>query len=193
MPTAGPFIAAITGLAMVRRRVSIGMYSLRRTLPTSSGVRIPPSPPISLTSAPEQNARPEPVSTTTCTASSRSACLIASPSCLRVRAPIAFIFSGRLSRIMPPPPSASIVTCCSTSVVAMSRLPSFEHAFSLFQERVHAFFLILGRKEEVKALALDCQALRQRRLECLEHRLFRHAERKWRFLGELTRDALGDL
>src|SRR4030088_3090116 len=62
MPTAGPFIAAITGLGMVRRRVSIGMYSLRRTLPTSSGVRIPPSPPLSLTSppAPAPPCRPHP-------------------------------------------------------------------------------------------------------------------------------------
>src|SRR3981081_3263536 len=61
MPTAGPFIAAITGLGMVRRRESIGMYSLRSTLPTSSGVRRPPSPTISVTSAPEQHGRREPV------------------------------------------------------------------------------------------------------------------------------------
>ena len=103
MPIAGPFIAAITGFGIVRRRVSIGMYSLRRTLPTSSGVRMPAPCTISVTSAPEQKARPEPVSTTTRIASSRSACLMASASCWRVSAPMAFIFSGLLSRIRPMP------------------------------------------------------------------------------------------
>jgi hypothetical protein len=124
MPTAGPFMAAITGLAIVRRRVSIGMYSVRSTLPTSSGVRIPASgDAISVTSAPEQNARPEPVSTTTRTESSRSACLIASASCWRVSAPMAFILSGRLKRIHPTPPSSSTVMCCSTSVAISLTVP----------------------------------------------------------------------
>src|SRR5450759_1250980 len=120
IPTAGPFMAAITGLGMVRRRVSIGMYSVRSTLPTSSGVRIPPSLwAISVTSAPEQNARPDPVRTTTRTASSRSTCLIASPSWRRVSAPIAFIFSGRFSWMTPTPSWTRNVTCCSNSVVAI--------------------------------------------------------------------------
>src|SRR5450759_4160104 len=120
IPTAGPFMAAITGLGMERKRVSIGMYSVRSTLPTSSGVRIPPSLwAISVTSAPEQNARPDPVRTTTRTASSRSTCLIASPSWRRVSAPIAFIFSGRFSWMTPTPSWTRTVTCCSTSVVAI--------------------------------------------------------------------------
>src|SRR4029077_7461328 len=185
MPTAGPFIAAITGLGMVRRRVSIGMYSFRRTLPTSSGVLIWPSPTISVTSAPEQKARPDPVSTTTRTASSFSACLIASPSCFRVSVPIAFIFSGRLKRIHPMPPSASTFMCGSTSVAISA---SFEHPPPFFQERVHALFLVLGREQEVKALALCGQALGQRRLECLEHRLLGHAQGERRFLRGLPRD-----
>src|SRR5713101_3355304 len=181
MPAAGPFMAAITGLGMVRRRVSIGMYSLRSTLPTSSAVRIPPSAcAISVTSAPEQNARPEPVNTTTRTASSRSTCLIASPSCLRVSAPIAFIFSGRFSWIKPTPSWMRTTTCCSTSVVAIRHLllPSLEYALPFLQEGVHAFFLVFGREQEVEALALDGQAFRERRLKCLQHRLFRHPERE---------------
>src|ERR1700687_4650002 len=194
IPTAGPFIAAITGLGIVRRRVSIGMYSLRSTLPASSGVRMPPPCAISVTSAPEQNARPHPVKTTTRTASSRSTCLIASPSCFRVSAPIAFIFSGRFSCINPTPSWVRTTTCCSTSVVAMSLyLPTLEYALPFLQERVHAFFLVFGREQEVKALALDGQPFRERRLERLEDRLLRHPERKRRLLGELAGGSLCDV
>src|ERR1700694_106545 len=220
MPAAGPFMAAITGLGILRNRVSIRMYPLRSTFPTSSGVRIPPSAVgSSVTSAPEQNARPEPVSTTTRTASSRSACLIASPSCLRVSAPIAFIFSGRFSWIKPTPSWTWSVTCCSTSV-AISYLPvitprnlrfrgdpdfyspascsvghdssSLEDAFSLFEECVHAFLLVLGREQEVEALALRGQALRQRRLERLEYRFLGHPQRERRFFGQLPGGPLRD-
>ena len=154
-------MAAITGLGMVRSRVSIGMYSLRNTLPTSSGVRMLPPCANSPTSAPEQNARPEPVKTTTRTASSRSTCLIASPSCLRVKAPIAFIFSGRFSWIKPTPSCVRTTTCCSSSVVAIY-LPTLEYALPFLQECVHAFFLVLGREEEIEALALAGQPFRQR-------------------------------
>src|SRR5438445_2518797 len=186
-------MAAITGLGMVRRRVSIGMYSLRRTLPTSSGVRIPPPPSvtISVTSAPEQNARPVPVSTTTRTASSRSACLMASPSCLRVSAPMAFILSGRLSRINPTPSWTRTMTCSSTPVAIC--LPSFEDCFPLLEKCAHPFLLVLCRKQEVKALALSDETLRERRVECVEHGLLGHPQRQRSFLGELARDALGDL
>src|SRR5438445_683227 len=193
IPAAGPFMAAITGLGIVRRRVSIGMYSLRRTLPTSSGVRIPPPPAvtISVTSAPEQNARPVPVSTTTRTASSRSACLMASPSCLRVSAPMAFILSGRLSRINPTPSWTWTMTCSSTPVAIC--LPSFEDCFPLLEKCAHPFLLVLCRKQEVKALALSGETLRERRVECVEHGLLGHPQRQRSFLGELARDALGDL
>src|SRR5216683_2200983 len=191
-PTAGPFMAAITGLGIVRRRVSIGMYSLRSTLPTSSGVLIPaPSLTISLTSAPEQKARPAPVSTTTRTASSRSACLMASPSCLRVSAPMAFIFSGLLSWINPTPSWTWTMTCSSISVAIC--LPSFEDCLPLLEKCAHAFLLVLGRKQEVKALALGDQALCQRRLERFEHRLLRHPKRERRLFRQLARDSLGDL
>src|SRR3989441_786013 len=194
MPAAGPFMAAITGLGIVRRRVSIGMYSLRRTLPTSSGVRIPPPPSvtISVTSAPEQKARPDPVSTTTRTASSRSACLIASPSCLRVSAPMAFILSGRLSWINPTPSWTWTLTWVSTSVV-MVLLPTFEDCLALLEKCAHPFLLVLCRKQEVEALALSSETLRERRVECVEHGLLGHPQRQRSFLGELACGALGDL
>src|SRR5216683_6098539 len=192
MPAAGPFIAAITGLGMVRRRTSMGMYSLRSTLPTSSGVRIPPSAVgSSVTSAPEQKARPAPVSTTTRTASSRSACLMASPSCLRVSAPMAFIFSGLLSWINPTPSWTWTMTCSSISVAIC--LPSFEDCLPLLEKCAHAFLLVLGRKQEVEALALGDQALCQRRLERFQHRLLRHPKRERGLFRELACDSLGDL
>src|SRR6202165_3778708 len=190
MPTAGPFIAAITGFGIVRRRIRIGMYSVRSTLPTSSGERMPAPAAISVTSAPDENARPEPVSTTTRTASSRSACLTASPSWRRVKAPIAFIFSGRLNWIQPIPPSTSRLTCCSTSVVISS---SSEYALSFLEEGAHALLLVFGREQEVEALALRREAVRKRPLESLQHGFLRHPDRERRFLGDLAGHALRDL
>src|SRR6266571_498077 len=52
--------------------------------------------------------------------------------------------------------------------------PSFEYASSFLQERVHAFLLVLGRKQEIEALTFHREAFRQRPLESLEHGLLRH-------------------
>src|SRR5712692_7602368 len=190
MPTAGPFSAPTTGFGIVRRRWSMGRYSSRSTRPTSSGVRMPPSPCISVTSAPEQKARPLPVSTTTRTAGSRSACLMASASWARVSAPMAFIFWGRLRRIQAMPASTSASTCCSVSTDIAS--PPVEHRPPLLEEGPHPLLLVLGREQEVEAPPLPGQAFRQRRLEGLVHRLLGHAECQGRLLRQLAGEPLRD-
>src|SRR5690348_5498910 len=191
MPRAGPFSAAMTGLGIVRSRMNIAPYSSRRIRPSSSGVRASMPWSISPMSPPAENARPLPVNTRTRTASSRSACLIASASCCGITEPMAFSFSGRLRRIQATPPSISSFTCCSTST-AIS-LPSFEHALSLFQERVHAFLLVVGREQEIEALALGGQPLGERALERLQNRFLRHAHGERRLGRDLPRHPLGDL
>src|SRR5438132_7544696 len=71
-------------------------------------------------------------------------------------------------------------------------LPAFEYTFSFLKERVHAFLLVLGRKQEVEALSFGCQAFGKRRLESLEDSFLRHPRREWRFLGDLPRQPLRD-
>src|SRR4051794_4716224 len=109
MPTAGPLIAAIAGFGMVRSPSMIGWKRSSRARliagrPSSSG-----SKP-ALRSAPLQNARPLPVSTTARVSSSPAACWTASRNSSPRSLSTAFIASGRLSVSVVTPPRRSIST-----------------------------------------------------------------------------------
>src|SRR5438309_1534984 len=176
MPAATPFRPQITGLGIDLIRCSIGAYCSRSTRPTSSDDRMPPSAePISRTSAPAEKPRPEPISTTQRTDSSRSTSFKAASSCWRARTPIGFSFSGRLSLIQATPASLSRVTWRSSGCSATS--PPLELGAPLLEEGVHAFLLVLGREQEVEVLAFGEEPLLERKLKGEIDRFLGQAER----------------
>jgi len=73
-------------------------------------------------SAPTQNARPAPVSTTARTASSRSPCVYAAPNSVAIGPENAFNCSGRLRVIVATPSAIDSVTCASVIVRLLVRL-----------------------------------------------------------------------
>src|SRR5438309_6658414 len=164
MPAATPFRPQITGLGIDLIRVTIGAYCARSTRPTSSDAPRPPwAAPIARPSAPAEKPRPEPISTTQRTDSSRSTSFKAASSCWRARTPIGFSFSGRLNLIQATPASLSRVTWRSSGCSAT--LPPLELGAPLLEEGVHAFLLVLGREQEVEVLAFAEEPLLERKLK----------------------------
>ena len=103
-PAAGPFTAVTTGLGISRMRVTIGWYQVTRadlvsTCPSASLAADRPS----LRSAPEQNARPAPVSMTARTWSSAATSVSTLSRSAESSLDQAFSRSGRFSSIFTAP------------------------------------------------------------------------------------------
>src|SRR5919199_1622184 len=145
----------------------------------------------SRTSAPEQKARPSPVTTSALTSPSRSACFTASARARRSGSLTAFMLSGRLRRSQATPFSTwYLSTCCVAASVIAS--PSLELAGPLLQEGAHSLLLVLRREEEVEVLPFDREALPERGLQRLVHRLLGHPHGQRGLRRQLPRQLDGD-
>ena len=172
-PAAGPLTAAMMGTSHSANAVAMltepmgppsrSMRSCREVVGASPSLFC--LRPIALTSAPAQNARPAPVSTTARTASSWEARWSASSNCARMASLNEFILSGRFMAISMTPAS-STVTSRSVAASAMACSLRFAPAGLILPRRRmrhHVGLSALGSpRPRAAAPARDDAAVRRR-------------------------------